>query len=97
MHNLLPYHIKNIGPCVTAGSHAQEKDSTFTKDIYLITALRENGHPCKRVEVPVIPVHVRSDPKFSIHGGVKFLLLFSPRQPNAMDLARQEKFPIKEF
>jgi hypothetical protein len=74
--DLFPDHVKHIYAGETVGSKEEKEDLTLPKDVHLIPALRENGHPGQRVKVPVVPMHVGGGPELPIHRDMKKFILF---------------------
>jgi hypothetical protein len=83
--DLVPDHVKHINAGETIGSKEEKEDPTLPKDIHLIPALQENGHPGQRVKVPVVPMHVGGGPELSIHRDMNKSSLFPHGQPNVMN------------
>lgn len=63
----------------------QKEDSTLTKDVHLVPALGKDSHPRQGIEVPVVPMHVGSDPIFPFSRDVNYVLFFSSGQPAVMN------------
>jgi hypothetical protein len=82
--DLFPDHVKHINAGETVGSKEDKEDPTLPKDVHLIPALRENGHPGQRVKVPVVPMHVSGRPELPIHRDMNKFSLFPHGQPNVM-------------
>ena len=82
--DLFPDHVKHINAGETVGSKEEKEDSTLPKDVHLISALRENGHPGQRIKVPVVPMHVSGCPKLPLSRDMNEFRLFPHGQPNVM-------------
>jgi hypothetical protein len=78
-------HVKHIDAGKTVGRKGKKENPTLPKDVNLIPALWENGHPRQRVKVPIVLMHVRSYPKLSLLRYVNKFLFLPHRQPNVMD------------
>jgi hypothetical protein len=81
---LFPDHVKHIDAGETVWSKEEEEDSTLPKDVHLISALRENGHPGQRIKVPVVPMHVSGRPELPLIRDMNKFCLFPHGQPNVM-------------
>jgi hypothetical protein len=84
-NDLFPDHVKHINAGETVGSKEEKEDPTLPKDVHLIPALRENGHPGQRVKVPVVPMHVGGGPELPIHRDMNKFSLFPHGQLNVMN------------
>jgi hypothetical protein len=82
--DLFPDHVKHINAVETVGSKEEKEDPTLPKDVHLIPALQENGHPGQRVKVPVVPMHVSGRPELPIIREMNKFSLFPHGQPNVM-------------
>jgi hypothetical protein len=78
-------HVKHVDAGKTIWSKEKKENPTLPKDIHLISALRENGHPRQRVKVPIVPMHVGSGPKLPLHRDMNKFSLFPHGQPNVMN------------
>jgi hypothetical protein len=83
--DLFPDHVKHIDAGETVGSKEEKEDPTLPKDVHLIPALWENGHPWQRVKVPVVPMHVGGRPELPIHRDMNEFSLLPHGQPNVMN------------
>jgi hypothetical protein len=78
-------HVKHVYAGKTIWSKEKKENPTLPKDIHLISTLRENDHPGQRVKVPIVPMHVGSDPKFPLYRNMNKFSFFPHGQPNVMD------------
>jgi hypothetical protein len=83
--DLFPDYVKHVDAGKTVGSKEKKENPTLPKDIHLISALWENGHPRQGVKVPIVPMHVGSDPKLPCLRYMNKFLFLPHRQPNVMD------------
>jgi hypothetical protein len=85
MKDLFPDHVKHVYASKTIWSKEKKENPTLPKDIYLISAIWENGHPGQRVKLPIVPMHVGSDPKLLLQRNMNKFSFFPHGQPNVMD------------
>jgi hypothetical protein len=83
-NDLFPDHVKHIDAGETVWSKEEEEDLTLPKDVHLISAHRENGHPGQRIKVPVVPMHVSGRPELPLSRDMNKFRLFPHGQPNVM-------------